>query len=220
MVRDKMNTSMPTFFDTPWKLTNLFASIVAHPFAWLILCLNGISFPPGSRFIGIPIIQKHRRSSMHLGKGMQLRSTPTGNPLGANRPVILCTWQAGAELKIGEFFGMTGGTICAAQSITIGDHVIIGANSSVIDTDFHPLDYATRSITPQAGISRPIVIEDEVFIGMNSIVLKGVRIGRGSVIGAGSVVTRDIPPGVIAAGNPARVLQEIHPSQDALALKV
>ena len=112
-------------------------------------------------------------------------------------------------MTIGAAFGMTGGTLCAAQSVTIGDHVIIGANSAVIDTDFHPLDYATRKISPQAGIARPIVIEDEVFIGMNCLVLKGVRIGRGSVIGAGSVVTKDIPAGVIAAGNPARVLQEL-----------
>ena len=200
---------MGNVLDTPWKLVNLLSWIFSYPFVWLAFRVNGLAMPSGSRFLGCPIIQKHRRSTMRLGEGLQLRSTPAANPLGANRPVILCTWQAGAELMIGRSFGMTGGTLCAAQSITIGDNVIIGANSTVIDTDFHPLDYPTRKISPQAGISRPIVIEDEVFIGMNCLVLKGVRIGRGSVIGAGSVVTKDIPAGVIAAGNPARVLQEL-----------
>ena len=60
-----------------------------------------------------------------------------------------------------------------------------------------------------AGRHAPVVIEQDVFIGMNSLILKNVRIGNGSVIGAGSVVVSDIPPGVIAAGNPAQVIRSI-----------
>ena len=63
-----------------------------------------------------------------------------------------------------------------------------------------------------------VVIEDDVFVGMNCLVLKGVTIGRGSVIGAGSVVTRDVPPGVIVAGNPARLVRELEPEPVAEAL--
>ena len=104
---------------------------------------------------------------------------------------------------------MTGGTLCAAERITIGDNVTVGANSTIVDTDFHPIEPESRRLTPQDAKTDPIVIEDDVFIGMNCLVLKGVHIGRGSTVGAGSVVTRDVPPGVIVAGNPARVVQEL-----------
>lgn len=159
--------------------------------------------------MGIPIIQKHRDSQMTFGSGLQLRSTVSANPLGANHPVVLCTWNSGASLIIGNNFGMTGGTICAAESIKIGNNVTIGANTTIIDTDFHPLDSQVRKVAPSRGCTNPIVIEDDVFIGMNCLILKGVCIGRGSVIGAGSVVTRSIPPGVIAAGNPAQVIKRL-----------
>ncbi len=104
---------------------------------------------------------------------------------------------------------MTGGVLCAAQSVIIGDRVIVGANTTIVDTDFHPLQPSNRQVEPNAGFSAPVVIDDDIFIGMNCLVLKGVHIGKGSVIGAGSVVTGDIPSGVIAAGNPARVIRRL-----------
>lgn len=106
---------------------------------------------------------------------------------------------------------MTGGTICAEESITIGDHVWVGGNSTITDTDFHPLHLAERLAHPLDGATAPVVIEDGVFIGMQSLILKGVTIGAHSVIGAGSVVVHDIPAGVIAAGNPARVIRPLNP---------
>jgi galactoside O-acetyltransferase len=66
-----------------------------------------------------------------------------------------------------------------------------------------------------AGKHAPVIIEDDVFVGMHSLILKGVTIGRGSVVGAGSVVSRDVPPGVIVAGNPAQVIRPIPPAEDA-----
>jgi acetyltransferase-like isoleucine patch superfamily enzyme len=146
---------------------------------------------------------------MVFGDRLQLRSTARANPLGANHAVILCTWQAGAVLEIGADFGMTGGSICAAQRITIGDRVAVGANTTILDTDFHPLDPGQRRSDPQAARTAAVVIEDDVFIGMNCLILKGVRIGQGSVVGAGSVVTRDVPAGAIVAGNPARVIGQV-----------
>ena len=146
---------------------------------------------------------------MHFGPGLCLRSSTRSNPLAPNHPVVLCTWQAGAKIEVGANFAMTGGTLCAAEQITIGDNVTVGANSTIVDTDFHPIEPESRRLTPQDAKTDPIVIEDDVFIGMNCLVLKGVHIGRGSTVGAGSVVTRDVPPGVIVAGNPARVVQEL-----------
>lgn len=144
---------------------------------------------------------------MRFGPRLGLRSRVRSNPLGPNHPVILCTWQAGAVLTIGADFGMTGGSIVAAECITIGDRVTIGANTTIIDTDFHPLDPEQRRLHPQEARTAPVVIEDDVFIGMNCLILKGVTIGRGSVIGAGSVVTKSVPPGVIVAGNPERMIR-------------
>jgi len=146
---------------------------------------------------------------MRFGEGFSLRSSAHSNPLAPNHPVVLSTLRAGAVLEIGRNFGMTGGSICAATRITIGDNVAVGANCVITDTDFHPLHPRARLLEPQNGKSAPVVIEDNVFIGMNSIVLKGVTVGANSVIGAGSVVSRNIPSNSIAAGNPAVVLRKL-----------
>lgn len=195
--------------NTPWKIWNRLLLLAVYPYVRALFAVNGIAWGKGWQLFGVPIIQKHRQSRMHFGPGFSLRSTTRSNPLGPNHPVILCTWQAGAVLEIGEYFGMTGGVLCAAERITIGNHVNIGANSTIIDTDFHPLDAQQRRISPQSAQTAPIVIEDDVFVGMNCLILKGVTIGQGSVIGAGSVVSKDVPPGVIAAGNPARVIRTL-----------
>jgi len=98
---------------------------------------------------------------------------------------------------------------CAFERITIGDNVAVGANTSILDTDFHPIDREERRDQPAGGQTAPVVIGHDVFVGMNCLILKGVTIGDGSVVGAGSVVTKDVPPGVIVAGNPARIVQEL-----------
>ena len=146
---------------------------------------------------------------MRFGAALELRSSVRANPLGANHPVILCTWQDGALLGVGDHFGMTGGSIIAAERITIGNNVIVGANSTIMDTDFHSVCPEVRSQHPQNAKTAPVLIEDDVFIGMNCLILKGVKIGHGAVIGAGSVVIKDVPSGMIMAGNPAQVVRKI-----------
>ncbi|HAV78804.1 MAG TPA: hypothetical protein DCX53_15750, partial [Anaerolineae bacterium] len=126
--------------ETPWKLYNNLIRWVLHPWVRVLFFVKGISWGRGWRFYGVPILQKHRKSLMSIGTGLQLRSTVRSNPLGANHPVILCTWQPGAEIRIGENFSMTGGCIIAAEKIAIGDNVNVGANTTIMDTDFHPLD--------------------------------------------------------------------------------
>ena len=101
---------------------------------------------------------------------------------------------------------MTGGTLCAAERIIIGNNVLVGANTTIIDTNFHPLSPEHRRSHPKEVATEPITIEDDVFVGMHCLILKGVTLGRGCLVGAGSVVTRDVPAGTTACGNPARVL--------------
>lgn len=115
----------------------------------------------------------------------------------------------GACLHIGNNVGMNSTRIRSNEKITIGNNVKIGANVLIIDTDSHPIDYITRRTTNDNTHSAPISIEDDAWIGAQSIILKGVTIGARSIIGAGSVVTKSIPADCIAAGNPCRVIRSL-----------
>ena len=112
-------------------------------------------------------------------------------------------------VQVGKNFAMTGGTLISAERIVIGDHVNVGANTTIMDTDFHPLNAEARRLDSAPAKTAPVIIEDDVFIGVNCLVLKGVNLGKGSVIGAGSVVTKNVPPFAIAAGDPARVIGNV-----------
>jgi acetyltransferase-like isoleucine patch superfamily enzyme len=198
-------------FNTPWKLWNELLRWLVLPLVRFSFFINRIPWKGDYRFYGLPIIQKHRQSCILIGSGLGLRSTVRSNPLGPYHPVTLCTWKSGAVLEIGAKFSMSGGTICSAQKITIGNNVVIGANTTIIDTDFHPLDPQGRFFHPQEAKTIPVQIDDDVFIGMNCVILKGVHLGQGCVIGAGSVVSRDVPAGMIAAGNPAKIIGATSP---------
>ena len=190
-------------WDTPWKVQNELRRRVLYPMVRLIFAWNGISWGRGWRIFGLPIIQKHRRSRMNFGPGLQLRSFVRSNPLGPNHPVLLTTWRKESCLEVGANFAMTGGALCASSRIIIGSNVTVGANSIIVDTDFHPIGPEGRRMNPAEGKTADVIIGDDVFIGMNCLILKGVTIGRGSLVGAGSVVTKNVPPGMIVAGNPA-----------------
>ncbi|MBN2471476.1 MAG: acyltransferase [Anaerolineae bacterium] len=193
----------------PWKARNEIARLLRLPAARLACAWAGLGWGRGWRLYGLPVLQLHRRADVRIGDRLTLRSDLRSNPLGPAHPVILSVRRPAARLTIGADFGMTGGVIVAEEAITIGDRVTVGANSSIVDTDFHPLAPAARQADPIAGATAPIVIEDDVFIGMECLILKGAHIGAGSVIGARSVVTGPIPPGVIAAGSPAQVIRAL-----------
>lgn len=114
------------------------------------------------------------------------------------------------RLRIGDESSLQRGCkISASQSITIGRQVMMASNVFIIDHD-HVFDHPTKPASMVRELrSAPVVIEDGCWLGYGSVVLKGVRIGRRSVIGANAVVTRDIPPYSVAVGNPARVVRTI-----------
>jgi acetyltransferase-like isoleucine patch superfamily enzyme len=162
----------------------------------------------GGTFEGYPILYRAPDSELIIGDQPTMFSIPRANFAGINRPCYVATLQSGARIQLGKSCGLSGTVIVSALSITLGDNVMCGANSTIVDTDFHHLD-PTRRLDPLDIPAAAVVIEDNVWLGMGVTVLKGVRIGRDSVIAAGSVVVKDIPSGVVAGGVPARVLRAL-----------
>ena len=127
----------------------------------------------------------------------------------------------GGRMRIGDFCYFTNAVLLCELEIVVGNYVLIGWNTTITDTDFHPIAPAERIVDAIAcsplgkGCPRPqvarrsVVIEDDVWIGPNAAILKGVRIGAGAVIEPGSVVTRDVPAGARVLGNPAQVIGQV-----------
>lgn len=126
-----------------------------------------------------------------------------------DRKVRLTTWQhdaGGGSIAIGDYALLCPGVrLDSASEIIVGRNSMLAAGVYLTDADWHDMYDRTRPI----GATAPVVLEDNVWVGDGSIVCKGVRIGANSVIGAGSVVTRDVPANVIAAGNPARTVRAL-----------
>lgn len=159
---------------------------------------------------GKPIIVKHLRSSIKIEKGVTLVSDSSINPAGIVHPVTLATLREGAEIIIHKDAGLSGATICAAEKVEIGEYVGIGANVSIYDTDFHALNPWERKYSNFENTQvSPVKIGDFAWIGGNSIILKGVIIDKGAIVGAGSVVTKDVPELTVYAGNPAKYVKKI-----------
>jgi acetyltransferase-like isoleucine patch superfamily enzyme len=135
-----------------------------------------------------------------------------------------CSFSLGpnGRCTVGDFTLLNGALIMAEELIEIGSHVLISWNVSIADSDFHPLDpvkrvqdtyalapfYEPRPPRPDLR-AVPVKICDRAWIGMGAIILKGVTIGENSVVAAGAVVTKSVPPNVVVAGNPAVVVKEL-----------
>ena len=180
----------------------------------IMMKLQKIKFGTKCRFYGFPIITKSKKAELVLGDRCRIRSGFFTNLIGLYQRTVIVAKDTG-KVRIGNDVGMSGVTIYARSSIQIGDKCLIGANTKIIDNDFHPVDPEVRRATPGKGMSSaPIEIGENVFIGCNSLVLKGVTIGDNSVIGAGSVVVKSIPANCLAAGNPAKVLRTFEITED------
>ena len=136
-------------------------------------------------------------------------SRSRNNAIGVNHRIILRTQSRDAELIIGNHVGISGGAICANKKVIIGDHCLLGSNVIIADNDFHPINPGIRRGNPLLNdiLSEDVVIGDNVWIGADSYVLKGVTVGENTVIGANSVVVGHIPPNCIAAGNPVKIIK-------------
>lgn len=180
-----------------------------------------IPLDPTHRIVGkIRIIKKgwfirlmtgEKNGRLVIGKNFKCNNKIKSNSIGLIQPCVFNIATAEAEIVIRDNVGISGSTINATKSITIGNNVLIGSGCIITDTDSHPIDWQDRiNNRNERTISSPIIIEDNVFIGARSIILKGVTIGKNSVIGAGSVVTKSIPANSIAGGNPAKVIKYLN----------
>ena len=156
-----------------------------------------ISIGKGCRFWGKMYFHRAPGSTITVGNNCRFRSAIWSNLVGLNRQCMISTLNSNAKITIGDGGGMSGTVVSAAVSIEIGSNVLCGANVTITDTDWH-----------DAG-SAPVIIGSNVWLGMNVIVLKGVTIGDHTTIAANSVVTKDIPANVLAAGQPAKVVKHL-----------
>jgi acetyltransferase-like isoleucine patch superfamily enzyme len=164
----------------------------------------GIKLGSHPVFYGKSHFFRYPGTEISIGDNCRFRSTNNSNLIGINRPCTISTQNSNslAKIEIGNNCGFSGTVIGSFKSIKIGNNVNCGANTLITDSDWHLDDY--RSGQPQ-----DVIIENNVWLGVNSIVLKGVTIGENSVIGANSVVTKSIPANVVAAGNPCKVIKNI-----------
>lgn len=170
--------------------------------------LQGIKVEKNFHTHGLFMILKKRSANITIGESFTVKSSPFSNLLGLFQRTIIVA-RNNANISIGHHVGISGVTIYGSD-IKIGNHVAIGANTKIMDYDFHSLDYMERRTDDQTHVvTKPVIIEDDVFIGCNCIITKGSVIGARSVVGAGSVVAGKFPPDAIIAGNPARIIRKI-----------
>lgn len=175
-------------------------------FCWqMYLKSKGVAVGTNVIIKGKPIILR-LTGAIRLGNNVTLLSNSRRYHASIYAPTRLMTDEKeNAIIEIGDNTRINGASIHATEKISIGRNCLIAANVTIIDSDGHGLYPVQRNLINP--VSQPVIIEDNVWIGINSIILKGVRIGRNSVIGAGSVVTKDIPSNCVAAGNPACVVK-------------
>lgn len=151
----------------------------------------------------------HNSESIIIGEQVTLNGYWRTNRSGLSNPVLLETIGSG-KINFGSYSGASAVIISSRSEVTIGQHVNIGANTRIFDHDFHSLDHRIRRNSLANIKTSPVKIGDDVFIGANSIVLKGVSIGNKAIVGAGSVVTNNIPQGEVWGGSPAAFIGEAH----------
>jgi acetyltransferase-like isoleucine patch superfamily enzyme len=178
----------------------------------LALLWLGCSYGRGLHADGRVVVRVRYRGSITIGQNVMINSRFLSNLVGMTGPTIFHCIRDG-RISIGDNTGCSSTVFSSRNSIRVGSNVKIGGNVRIYDHDFHSTDHLVRRDSQQdmnQEKSDPVAIGDDVFIGANSIILKGVTIGDRSIIGAGSVVAiKSIPPDSLVAGNPARVIRNL-----------
>jgi len=179
--------------------------------SYILLKLNGVKMGSGFRSLGIPSVDVSLGGKFEIGNNLFIQSGNKYNQIGRQQRCFFVVRENG-KLIIGNNVGMSSTAIVCDKFIQIGDSVKIGGNVVIYDTDFHSLDVDQRKewVSDYNNTNRlDVIIENNVFIGAHSTILKGVRIGENSIVGACSVVTKSIPENQIWGGNPAKFIRNI-----------
>ncbi len=148
------------------------------------------------------------RGPVTIGEKTVINSSAGSNPIGGPEKTIFSLAHEGS-LTIGKNVGLSNVAIVSHCGVTIEDDVRIGGGTKIYDTDFHSLKVEERVGTGEETVKKaPVHIKKGAFVGAHCLILKGVTIGENSIVGAGSVVTKDIPDHEIWGGNPARLLRK------------
>lgn len=151
------------------------------------------------KFRGIAIIERFQCSTIRIGDNCTFNSSSRFNFRGINHPCIIQTGKPGARIIIGNHCSFSGVSIVADKEVILENNVTVGANAIIGDRDGHSEIYASEP--------RPIHIGNHVWIGMNATIMKGVTIGDNAIVGAGAIVTKDVPANAIVAGVPAKIIK-------------
>ena len=183
----------------------LFCNILIKAYCTIIgrlkLSLWQVEYESHLSIRGRIIVYKYPGSLIKIGRNCTFNSLSRFNFRGINHPCILQTGKNG-HVIIGDYCGFSGVSIVSSCKVEIGDYVICGANVIIGDRNDHEDVYSQFQ-------PAPVVIGNHVWLGMNVVVMKGVKIGDNTIIGANSIVTKDIPANVIAAGNPCKVVKNV-----------
>jgi acetyltransferase-like isoleucine patch superfamily enzyme len=172
------------------------------------ICLWRWGGVAGTRLNAAGYIRCHNYGRLILGNHVTLNSGPDRNYVGGDRRLSLWVGK-NAELCIEDKVGISSSTIIAMNSITIREGTLIGGGCDIYDNDFHPVSMEDRQHRKGDIKMAPVIIGPWAFIGAHSIILKGVTIGKGAVVGAGSLVTCNIPDNEIWGGRPARFIKNV-----------
>lgn len=184
------------------RCTGLFWKAINYTAAWWW----DVKLGKRCRLNGRTHFNRIQESHITIGNNCIFNSSHKSNLIGVYSPCMISTIGKGAIIEIGDNCGFSGTVIGAALHIKLGNNVRCGANTLITDSDWHTDDYRT-------GENKEVIIEDNVWLGYGVKVLKGVHIGKNSLIGANSVVTKDIPANVITAGNPCKIIKQIEPQE-------
>ena len=179
------------------------------PLTKFLFYINGIKYGNNLKISGFLKIDITKRGFVRLGDNLSINSGHNYNVIGRQQKTIIVV---DGKLTIGSNVGMSSTAIVCKHKISIGNHVKLGGGVCIYDTDFHSLDPKIRrdsNLDKLNAKSAAIVLEDNVFVGAHSTILKGVTVGENSIIGACSLVSRSIPANQIWGGNPARFIREV-----------
>lgn len=180
------------YFSRPfWNVVNYFSA------KWW-----GVFLGVSCKFEGKTHFCRVADSKIKIGESCEFNSSKASNLIGVYSPCMLSTLKSGATIEIGNNCGFSGTVIGAALHVKLGNNVRCGANTLITDSDWHSDD-------PRTGADAEVIVEDNVWLGYGVKVLKGVHIGANTLIGACSVVTKDIPSNAIAVGNPCKVIKSL-----------